>query len=79
MVFVVFQPVAKVFPLDHLLCTVYDGNGQMHRKSFPVNRVFCAQLQKFSPLTVLPYTVQSCQILCINNCYIRVPQYLSNL
>ena len=29
----------------------------MHRKSFPVNGVFCAQPQKFSPLKVLPYTV----------------------
>ena len=29
----------------------------MHPKSFPVNGVFCAQSQKFSPSKVLPYTV----------------------
>ena len=29
----------------------------MHRESFPVNSVFCAQLRKFSPSKVLPYTV----------------------
>ena len=38
--FAVFQPIAKVFPLNHLLCTVDDGHGLMHRKSFPVNSVF---------------------------------------
>ena len=27
----------------------------MHRESFPVNSVFCAQPQKFSHLKVLPY------------------------
>ena len=37
--FAVFQPIAKVFPLNHLLCTVYDGHGLMHCKSFPVNSV----------------------------------------
>ena len=30
----------------------------MHRESFPVNGVFCAQPRKFSPSKVLPYTVQ---------------------
>ena len=29
----------------------------MHRESFPVNGVFCAQPQKFSPSKVLLYTV----------------------
>ena len=29
----------------------------MHRESFPVNGVFCAQPRKFSPSKVLPYTV----------------------
>ena len=31
--------------------------GLMHRESFPVNGVFCAQPRKFSPSKVLPYTV----------------------
>ena len=31
--------------------------GLMHRESFPVNGVFCAQSRKFSPSKVLPYTV----------------------
>ena len=55
--FTVFQPIAKVFPLNHLPCTVHNGMGLMHHKNFPVNSVFCAQPQKFSPLKVLPYTV----------------------
>ena len=38
-----FSPIAKVFPLNHLLCTVHDGLGLMHYESFPVNSVFCAQ------------------------------------
>ena len=42
-VFMVFQPIAKVFPLNHLLCTVHDGHGLMHCESFPVNSVFYAQ------------------------------------
>ena len=42
-VFVVFQLITKVFPLNHLLCTVHDGHGLMHCESFPVNSVFCAQ------------------------------------
>ena len=46
----------KVFPLNHLLCTVHNGMGLMHRESFPVNGVFCAQPRKFSPSKVLPYT-----------------------
>ena len=29
--FAVFQPIAKVFPLNHLLCIVHDGHGLMHR------------------------------------------------
>ena len=41
--FVVFELIAKVFPLNNLLCTVYDGHGLMHRESFPVNSVFCTQ------------------------------------
>ena len=53
-----FQPIAKVFPLNHLLCTVHDGHGLMHREIFPVNSVFCAQLQKFSHSKVLPYMVR---------------------
>ena len=56
-VFTVFQPIAKVFPLNHLPCTVHNGMGLMHRESFPVNSVFCAQPRKFSPSKVLPYTV----------------------
>ena len=55
--FAVFQLIVKVFPLNHLLCTVHDGYGLMYRESFPVNSVFCAQPQKFSHLKVLPYTV----------------------
>ena len=31
--------------------------GLVHRESFPVNGVFCAQPRKFSPSKVLPYTV----------------------
>ena len=38
MVFAVFQSVAKVFPSNHLLCTVHDGHGLIHCESFPVNR-----------------------------------------
>ena len=56
-VFTVFQPIAKVFPLNHLPCTVHNGMGLMHRESFPVNSVFCAQPRKFSPSKVLPYTI----------------------
>ena len=56
-VFTVFWPIAKVFPLNHLPCTVHNGMGLMHRKNFPVNSVFCAQPRKFSPSKVLPYTV----------------------
>ena len=52
-----FRPIAKVFPLNHLLCTVHNGMGLMQRESFPVNGVFCAQPRKFSPSKVLPYTV----------------------
>ena len=39
--FAVFQPIAKVFPLNHLLCTVHDGHGLMHCESFPVNSIQC--------------------------------------
>ena len=52
-----FSQSLKVFPLNHLLCTVHDGHGLMHRESFTVNSVFSAQPQKFSHLKVLPYTV----------------------
>ena len=55
--FTVFQPIAKVFLLNHLLCTVHDGHGLMHCKSFPVNSVFCAKPRKFSHSKVLLYTV----------------------
>ena len=44
-------------PLNHLLYTAYDGHSLMHRESFPVNSVFCAQPRKFSHSKVLPYTV----------------------
>ena len=37
----------EIFPLNHLLCTVHNGMGLMHRKSFPVNSVFCVQPQVF--------------------------------
>ena len=55
--FTFFQSIAKVFPLNHLLCTVHDGHGLIHREVFPVNNVFCTQLRKFSPSKVLPYMV----------------------
>ena len=55
--FAVFQPIAKVFPLNHLLCTIHDGYGLMHHESFPVNSVFCAQPRKFSHSKVLPHIV----------------------
>ena len=61
-VFVDVQPIAKVFPLNYLLCTVHNGHGLMHRGSFPVKSVFCAQLRKFSHLKVLPYTVYRCYV-----------------
>ena len=44
---------SKVFPLNHLLCTMHNGIGLMHRESFPVNSVLCTTVVK-----VLPYTVQ---------------------
>ena len=56
-VFTVLQPTTKVLPLNHLLYIVHDGHGLMHRKSLQVNSVFCAQLPKFSPSKVLPYSV----------------------
>ena len=52
------------FPLESLLCTVHNGMGLMHRESFPVNGVFCAQLRKFSPSKVLPYTVTWDSYIC---------------
>ena len=55
--FAVFQPIVKVFTLNHLLCTVHDGHSLIHHESFPVNSVFCSQPQKFSNLKVLLYTV----------------------
>ena len=30
----IFQPIVKVFPVNHLLCAVHDGLGQMHHKKF---------------------------------------------
>ena len=39
-VFTVLQSIAKVFPLNHLLCIVKYGHGLMHHKNFPVNSVF---------------------------------------
>jgi len=55
--FAVFQLIAKIFPLNHLLCTVHNDHGLMHRKSFPVKSVFCAQPRTFSHSKILPYTV----------------------
>ena len=34
--FAVFQPIVKVFPLNHLLCTAHDGHGLMHHENFAV-------------------------------------------
>ena len=59
--FTVFQPIAKVFPLNHLLCTVHDGHGLMHGESFPVNGIFCTQPRKFCH----NYTVYLATFLCI--------------
>ena len=56
-VFAVFWPIVKIFPLNCLLCTVRNGMGLVHRKSFPVNGMFCAQSRKFFPSKVLPYMV----------------------
>ena len=67
-VFTVFQPIAKVFPLNHLLCTVLDGHGLMHRESFPVSGVFCEQPGKFSDSKVLPYTVATATCIANNTC-----------
>ena len=39
--FTVFQPIMKVFPSNHLLCTVHDGHSQIYHESFPVYSVFC--------------------------------------
>ena len=47
--FAIFQSIAKVFPLNHLLYTVHDGLSLMHHESFPVNSAFWAQQRKFSP------------------------------
>ena len=52
-IFVVFKPIAKIFPLNHLLCTVHDGHGLINRKIFPVNSVFSARPQKLSHSKVL--------------------------
>ena len=46
--FAVFQPITKVFPLNHLLCTVHDGHGLMYCKSFPVNSVFSKNQSPYS-------------------------------
>ena len=74
--FVVFQSIAKVFPSNHLLCTVHDGHDLMHHKSFPVNSVCCAQPQKFSHSKVLRYTVcaneiVTCDRACKNCIYLH--------
>ena len=58
-----FSANRENFPLESLLCTVHNGMGLMHRKSFPVNGVFCAQPREFSPSKVLPYTVQVCGVM----------------
>ena len=55
----IFQPIAKVFPSNHLPYTVHDGYSLLHRESFPVNSVLCAQPRKFSHSKVLPHTVVS--------------------
>ena len=67
-VFTVFQPIAKVFPLNHLPCTVHNGMDLMYRKNFPVNSAFCAQPRKFSPSKVLPYTVS---LILYERCYMH--------
>ena len=80
--FAVFQPIMKVFPLIHLLCTVHDGHGLM---SFPVNSVFYAQPRKFSHSKVLPYTVRihmsilrmcSCGVNLWLDCHSYLPLHL---
>ena len=58
-----FSADHESFPLESLAMYVHDGHGLMHRESFPVNSVFCAQPQKFSPSKVLPSPVTSCVIL----------------
>ena len=40
--------------------------GLMHCESFPVNGVFCAQPQKFSPSKVLLYTVCESSVNCLS-------------
>ena len=62
-VFTVFQPIAKVFPLNHLPCTIHNDVDLMHCENFPVNSAFCAQPRKFSPSKVLPYTVYGMDML----------------
>ena len=37
-----FSANRESFPSNHLLCTVNNDHGLMHRESFPVNSVFCA-------------------------------------
>ena len=49
--FAVFQSIAKVFPLNHLLCTVHVGHSLMHRESFPS---FCVPTVKVFPLESFP-------------------------
>ena len=46
-VFTVFQPIAKVFPLNHLPCTVHNGMDLMSRENFPVNGVLCTTAKVF--------------------------------
>ena len=63
------------FPLNHLLLTMHNGLGMMHRKSFSVNSVFCAQPQKLSPLKKFAMY----GILCIALTYNEPSKYKSIL
>ena len=60
-----FSADCKIFPLNHLLCTVHDGHGLMHLESFLENSVFCTQPRKFSHSKVLPYTIVCILDSCI--------------
>ena len=63
----IFQPIVKVSPLNHLLCTLHDGHGLMHRERFPVDSEFCAQPRKFSHSKVLLYTISlhKCDVIVL--------------
>ena len=61
-----FQPITKVFPLNHFLCTVHDGHGLMHHESFPVNSVFYARPRKFPHSKVFAvYSIAAKGVLCM--------------